>query len=79
MKAVVRVDCLPREQRTAIRRACRDEIINHNRRMLKLAALCYIRNLVMVITGFSDLLKKCPICQAQEWMIPCFGSITTSY
>lgn len=31
MKAVVRVDCLPREQRTAIRRACRDEIINHRR------------------------------------------------
>lgn len=39
MKAVVRVDCMPREQRTAIRRACRDEIINHNRRMLKLACV----------------------------------------
>ena len=43
MKAVVRVDCLPREQRTAIRRACRDEIINHNRRMLKLACIALHR------------------------------------
>lgn len=36
MKSVIRTECLPKEQRVAIRRACQNEIKNHNRRMLKL-------------------------------------------
>lgn len=39
MKSIIRTECLPKEQRVAIRRACRDEIKNHNRRMLKLACI----------------------------------------
>lgn len=35
MKAVVRAECMPKEQRTAIRRACKDEMKNQNRRLLK--------------------------------------------
>lgn len=39
MKSVIRTECLPKEQRVAIRRACQNEIKNHNRRMLKLACI----------------------------------------
>lgn len=39
MKAVVRTECLPKEQRTAIRRACKDEMKNQNRRLLKLVCI----------------------------------------
>ena len=39
MKSVIRTECLPKEQRVATRRACKDEIKNHNRRMLKLACI----------------------------------------
>lgn len=30
MKSVIRTECLPKEQRVAIRRACQDEIKNNN-------------------------------------------------
>lgn len=39
MKSVIRTECLPKEQRAAIRRACQNEIKNHNRRMLKLVCI----------------------------------------
>lgn len=39
MKAVVRTECLPKEQRTAIRRACKDEMKNQNRHLLKLVCI----------------------------------------
>ena len=39
MKAVIRTECLPKEQRTAIRRACKDEMKNQNRRLLKLVCI----------------------------------------
>lgn len=39
MKAVVRTECLPKEQRTAIRRACKDEMKNQNRRLLKFVCI----------------------------------------
>lgn len=43
MKSVIRTECLPKEQRVAIRRACQNEIKNHNRRMLKLACIALHR------------------------------------